>query len=144
MKFNRDGSEVLVSKTGGDGKIEPTRITSPGCVVEFESRKGYVYARFTGQIRKGDSVEVTLESNVKDSFVTNLEWFEHQVLQNTDKLTIEIRFPDARRCTAAELIKIFGADEDSLQQVVPSGNVVRTTVPVEMHIAEVYRLNWNW
>jgi hypothetical protein len=66
------------------------------------------------------------------------------VLQNTDKLSIEIRFPDTRRCQAAELIKVFGADEDPIQNLSPTGNAVRTTVPVEMHIAESYRLSWNW
>jgi len=144
MKFNRDGREVLISKTGGAGKIVPTKMTSPGRVVEMDVRKGYVYARFQAEIRKGDSVDITLESNINDSFPTNLEWFEHQVLQNTDKLSIEIRFPDTRRCQAAELIKVFGADEDTIQNLSPTGNAVRTTVPVEMHIAESYRLSWNW
>jgi hypothetical protein len=144
MKFNRAGKEVLISKTGGTGNIVPTRITSPGHVVDFDLRAGYVYARFSTEICKGDSVEITLESEIQNSFVTNHEWFEHQVLQNTDRLTIEIRFPNNRRCQAAELIKIFGADEDPIASPLPNGNVLRTTVPIEMHIAEAYRLSWNW
>ena len=57
---------------------------------------------------------------------------------------LEIHFPQCRRCQAAELIKVFGADEDTIQNLLPTGDVVRTTVPVEMRIAEAYRLSWNW
>jgi hypothetical protein len=144
MKFNRAGREVLVSKTGGSGQIVPVKLTSPGFVVDLVVRKGYVYAKFSDDIGKGDSVVIVLESDINDSFLTPHEWFEHQVLQNTDKLTLEIRFPDTRRCQAAELIKVFGADEVSIQKPVPTGNMVRTTVPGEMHVAEAYRLSWNW
>jgi hypothetical protein len=119
-------------------------MTSPGRVVDMDVRKGYVYARFQADIRKGESIAISLESNIIDSFTTNQEWFEHQVLQNTEKLSIEVRFPDARRCTAGALIKVFGADEDTIENVVPNGNVLRTSIPVEMHIAEAYRLTWNW
>jgi hypothetical protein len=144
MRFNRASREVLISKTGGTGQIVPTNMTSPGRVVDLDMRKGYVYARFADDIHKGESVTIILESHINDSFVSSLEWFEHQVLQNTDKLTLEIHFPDARRCQAAELIKVFGADENTIQKPVPIGNILRTTVPSEMHIAEAYRISWNW
>jgi hypothetical protein len=143
MKFNRDGNEVLISKTGGSGHVNPIRVTSREHVVEMDVRRGYVYARFPTPIRKGSLVEITLESEIKDSFLKDLEWFEHQVLQNTRSLTIEVRFPDARKCQQAELIKIFGADEYSIKKIA-GGKQVRAPVPVEMHIAEAYRLSWNW
>jgi len=144
MKFNRPGREVLISKTGGTGNVVPMRLTSPGRVVDMDMRKGYVYARFQAEIRKGESVNIILESKLNDPFPATKEWFEHQVLQNTNKLSLEIGFPDTRRCQAAELIKVFGADEDTIQSLSPTGNVVRITVPVEMHVAEAYRLTWNW
>lgn len=144
MKFHRDGREVLISKTGGSGKIVPARISSTGRVVEMDMRRGYVYARFQDEIHKGESVDVTLESTINDSFLSDLEWFEHQVLQNTEKLSFEIRFPDTRRCQAASLIRVFGADEDTIDKFSPTGNSLQKVVPVEMHIAEAYRISWNW
>lgn len=143
MKFIRNAKEVLISKTGGSGKVVPVKLTSPGRVVEHEMRRGYVYARFNDEIKKGETVEIRLESDINDSLLTALEWFEHQVLQNTDKLSIEIRFPDNRRCTAASLMKVFGADEEPVEKLDP-GSVIRTTVPVEMHVGEAYRMSWNW
>ena len=144
MRFHKDAKSVLISKTGGDGRIVPVSITSPDGTVAFSVRKNHIYAEFTTDIRKGASVTITLECTVRDSFPDKLEAFEHAVLQNTDKLTIEIHFPDSRRCQAAELIKVFGADEDRIEGLSPSGNVVRRTIPVEMHIAESYRVSWNW
>lgn len=135
--------EVLISKTGGSGAIQPVAITSPERVVTYDMRQGYVYARFAAAIHKGESVEITLTSNIAKSFLGNPEWFEHQVLQETEKLTLETRFPNNRRCQAAEMIKVFGADENSIQSVVPDGNGIRVPVPSEMHI-EAYRLSWNW
>ena len=143
MKFNVSAREALITRLAGEGQIVPTKITSSGRIVTFEARKKYVYVLFNSGVKRGDIVDIILESEVNDSFPTNIEWFERDVLQPIDKLTIEVRFPDSRRCLAAELIKIFGADEQKIEQLVPGG-VVRAVVTGNMQIGESYRVSWQW
>jgi hypothetical protein len=59
MSFTRDCKDVLISKTGGAGLINPVTITSPGRTVDLDTRRGYIYARFASDIHKGETAEVT-------------------------------------------------------------------------------------
>lgn len=143
MKFNGSTKEALISRLAGEGQIVPTKVTSSGRVVQFELRKKYVYVVFTSEVKKGDIVDIARESDIIDAFSTNIEWVERDILQPTDKLTIEVRFPDNRRCQAAELLKIFGADEQPVERLLPGG-AVKAIVPGGMQVGESYRLSWQW
>jgi hypothetical protein len=143
MKFNVGAREALIARLAGEGQILPGKLMSKGRVVDLSERKGHVYAVFAAEIKKGDVVDITLESSVKDAFPTNIEWVERDILQPTDKLKIEVRFPDERRCQAAELTRIFGADEEKIEQLVPGSSVI-ATIPKGMQVGESYRLHWQW
>ena len=144
MRFNTASKEALVTRLGGEGQIKPVKITSAdGRVVTFVVRKQEVFATFTAEIKKGETVGIVLESEIADAFPTDVEWIEHEILQETFKLTMTVHLPAARRCVAAELSRVLGASQDALKQL-PGGDYINVAVPQSMRVGESYRLTWQW
>src|SRR5581483_4968288 len=119
MKFNEEGSRALITQLAGDGHFQIISLTSTGRVVKPDVRlQGgvtYVYAEFNRVVKKREVVSIELTIDWTDAFTTASEAIEHKVLMETEKLSFTVEFPAARRSTASDMSRSFGAFTEPLQ-----------------------------
>ncbi|MBZ5601102.1 MAG: hypothetical protein LAO79_02225 [Acidobacteriia bacterium] len=148
MKFNEEGNRALITQLAGDGSFQIKSLTSTGRVVKPDvlSQGGvtYVYAEFNQVVKKREVVSIELTIDWTNAFTTANEAIEHKVLMETERISFTVEFPPARRSTASDMSRSFGAFTDALPDPVVSGNSVSGAIDAKIGIAETYRLSWNW
>ena len=148
IRLNQEESDVLISRWHGDGAFVKSTLSASGRVVKLKNEKKgvsrYLYASFQVPVKKNEIVELTLTIDLHDAFLAKTESLTHVVLDDTDQISFEVRFPDNRKCTAADFKRVVGAVETGLAKPKTDGSVVRASIQGGIRTGDLYELDWNW
>ena len=148
VEFNYE-TIALSDYAWGDGDQFADYVCEYGTPLKPRVKDGareYVVISLPAQRQRGDTATLVSHRTIHNSFPDTTEWVEFELKRRARSSTIEVRFPNGRRPTAARLWrKSDGHTHDVTSSLVPEGTrlVFRHEVR-RIRRDDVLRLTWDW